>query len=75
MAALPAMPLRREASWRSHAEWATERVSYEIRVNTVIPAEIMTPLYHHWLETFPNSDEMLQTIVAKIPLERRMTSV
>jgi L-fucose dehydrogenase len=43
-------------------------------VNTVIPAEVMTPLYRQWLDTFPNSEEKLNTILAKIPLEKRMTT-
>ena len=54
-------------------EWAVELLSYGIRVNAVVPAEVMTPLYQQWLSTFPNSEEKLQTIVSKIPLEKRMT--
>jgi L-fucose dehydrogenase len=34
----------------------------------------MTPLYRQWLDTFPNPEEKLQTVLAKIPLENRMTS-
>jgi L-fucose dehydrogenase len=44
-----------------------------MRVNAVIPAEVMTPLYRRWLDTFPNPQEKLESIVAKIPLEKRMT--
>jgi L-fucose dehydrogenase len=55
-------------------EWAAELLPYGIRVNTVIPAEVMTPLYRNWLETFPNSEEKLKTILTKIPLEKRMTT-
>ena len=55
-------------------EWAAELLPYGIRVNTVIPAEVMTPLYQQWLATFPNSDEKLKTILSKIPLEKRMTT-
>ena len=55
-------------------EWAVELLSYSIRVNTVIPAEVMTPLYRHWLDTFPNPAEKLEKIIAKIPLEKRMTT-
>jgi len=40
----------------------------------VIPAEVMTPLYRSWLDTFPNSEEKLKTILTKIPLEQRMTT-
>jgi L-fucose dehydrogenase len=55
-------------------EWAAELLPYGIRVNTVIPAEVMTPLYRQWLDTFPNPDEKLKTILTKIPFEHRMTT-
>jgi L-fucose dehydrogenase len=55
-------------------EWAVELLPYGIRVNTVIPAEVMTPLYRSWLDTFPNPDEKLGLILSKIPLEKRMTT-
>ncbi len=55
-------------------EWAAELLPYGIRVNTVIPAEVMTPLYRSWLDTFPNSEEKLNLILSKIPLEKRMTT-
>lgn len=54
-------------------EWAVELLPYEIRVNAIIPAEVMTPLYRQWLDTFPNPEEKLKTIIAKIPLGNRMT--
>jgi L-fucose dehydrogenase len=54
-------------------EWAAELLPYKVRVNCVIPAEVMTPLYESWLKTFPNPEEKLQTILSKIPLEKRMT--
>jgi NAD(P)-dependent dehydrogenase (short-subunit alcohol dehydrogenase family) len=55
-------------------EWAAELLSYGIRVNAVVPAEVMTPLYQQWLGSFPSPEEKLKTIVAKIPLENRMTT-
>jgi L-fucose dehydrogenase len=55
-------------------EWAAELLPYGIRVNTVIPAEVMTPLYRSWLDTFPNPEDKLKTILTKIPLEQRMTT-
>jgi NAD(P)-dependent dehydrogenase (short-subunit alcohol dehydrogenase family) len=55
-------------------EWAVELLPYGIRVNTVIPAEVMTPLYRQWLDTFPNPAEKLKTILTKIPFEQRMTT-
>ena len=55
-------------------EWAAELLDYGIRVNAIVPAEVMTPLYRQWLDTFPSPDEKLKTILAKIPLEKRMTT-
>jgi len=55
-------------------EWAVELLDYGIRVNAVVPAEVMTPLYRQWLSRFPDPEEKLKTIVSKIPLGRRMTS-
>lgn len=55
-------------------EWAVELLGYGIRVNAVLPAEVMTPLYRQWLDRFPDPEEKLKTIVAKIPLEKRMTT-
>ena len=55
-------------------EWAVELLGYGIRVNAVLPAEVMTPLYRQWLDTFPNPEEKLKAIVARIPLEKRMTT-
>ena len=54
-------------------EWAVELLPYGIRVNAVVPAEVMTPLYRQWLSTFPNPEEKLADITAKIPLGKRMT--
>jgi len=55
-------------------EWAAELLAYSIRVNAIVPAEVMTPLYRQWLDTFPQPEEKLKTILAKIPLEKRMTT-
>jgi L-fucose dehydrogenase len=55
-------------------EWAAELLPYSIRVNAVVPAEVMTPLYQRWLDTFPSPQEKLRSVVAKIPFERRMTT-
>lgn len=54
-------------------EWAAELLPYGIRVNSIIPAEVMTPLYRDWLNTFPHPEEKLKTILSKIPLGQRMT--
>lgn len=55
-------------------EWAVELLPYNIRVNAIVPAEVMTPLYQQWLTTFPNPEEKLKRIVSKIPLGKRMTT-
>ena len=55
-------------------EWAAELLAYGVRVNAVVPAEVMTPLYRQWLDTFRDPDEKLKTILAKIPLQNRMTA-
>jgi L-fucose dehydrogenase len=56
-------------------EWAVELLPYGMRVNAIIPAEVMTPLYRQWLETFDDPEKKLRQIVAKIPLGKRMTTV
>jgi len=54
-------------------EWAVELLPHGIRVNAVVPAEVMTPLYRQWLDTFPEPEEKLKAIISKIPLGKRMT--
>lgn len=55
-------------------EWAVELLPYSIRVNAVIVAECYTPLYESWISTFENKEEKLESIIDKIPLEKRMTT-
>ena len=55
-------------------EWAAELLPHGIRVNAILPAEVMTPLYRQWLDTFPDPPAKLKEVVAKIPLEQRMTT-
>jgi L-fucose dehydrogenase len=54
-------------------EWAASLLEDGIRVNAVLPAEVMTPLYRSWLDTFDDPQAKLANIVQKIPLGRRMT--
>jgi L-fucose dehydrogenase len=55
-------------------EWAVELLPHAIRVNAVVPAEVMTPLYEQWLSKFPDPEAKLKTITARIPFEKRMTT-
>lgn len=54
-------------------DWAAELAPHGIRVNAVVPAEVRTPQYERWLQTFDNPAERLRNIVRNIPLEKRMT--
>ena len=56
-------------------EWAVELLPYSIRVNSVIVAECLTPLYKKWINQFENPDKKLKSIENNIPLEKRMTTV
>lgn len=55
-------------------DWAVELLPYQIRVNAVIPAEVYTPLYQNWIQTFDNPEEKLAAITKNIPLGNRMTT-
>jgi L-fucose dehydrogenase len=55
-------------------EWALELLPYEIRVNAVLPAEVMTPMYRNWLAGFDNPEDKLNEIVSRIPFGKRMTT-
>lgn len=55
-------------------EWAVELLPYQIRVNAIIPAEVMTPMYVSWIQSFDNPDQKLAEINRNIPLGNRMTS-
>ncbi|MDF9795599.1 L-fucose dehydrogenase [Catalinimonas alkaloidigena] len=55
-------------------EWAVELLPYGIRVNAVLPAEVMTPMYRGWLDTYDHPEEKLKEITSRIPLGQRMTT-
>jgi NAD(P)-dependent dehydrogenase (short-subunit alcohol dehydrogenase family) len=55
-------------------EWAVELLPQGVRVNAVIPAEVMTPQYAQWIANFPDPAAKLETIVRNIPLGKRMTT-
>lgn len=55
-------------------EWAVDFLSTGVRVNAIVVAEVMTPLYRRWLDGLPDPEESLRAISANIPLGRRMTT-
>ena len=55
-------------------EWAASLLEDGVRVNAVIPAEVMTPLYARWINTFDDPQAKLDDITRKIPLGKRMTT-
>jgi L-fucose dehydrogenase len=55
-------------------EWAASLLGDGVRVNAVIPAEVMTPLYERWIASFDEPAAKLAKIVEKIPLGQRMTT-
>lgn len=55
-------------------EWAVELLKYGMRVNSIVVAECWTPQYENWLKTLQNPENKLKEIVAKIPLQQRMTT-
>lgn len=56
-------------------EWAASYARDGVRCNCLVPAEVWTPLYKKWIESFSDSDAKLSSIVKNIPLESRMTTV
>jgi len=55
-------------------EWAVSLRESGVRVNAVVPAEVMTPLYQQWITTFPDPEAQLEKINQRIPLGKRMTT-
>lgn len=55
-------------------EWAASLRDDGIRVNAVIPADVMTQMYQEWLSSFDDPQAKLESIVWRIPLGRRMTA-
>ena len=55
-------------------EWPAAFAKHGVRVNAVIPAECMTPLYKRWIQTFSDPDTQLPEITQRVPLGQRMTT-
>jgi len=55
-------------------EWAVELAKYGIRVNAIVPAEVMTPQYQTWIDSLKDSARNLSAIHNLIPLGKRMTT-
>jgi len=55
-------------------EWAAALAPDGVRVNAVIPAEVMTPLYARWIRTFADPEAEMARIGSRIPLGHRMTT-
>jgi len=55
-------------------EWAVDLAKHGIRVNCVLPAEVMTPQYARWISSRPDPQASLAEINRVIPLEQRMTT-
>ncbi|MFZ1339634.1 MAG: SDR family oxidoreductase [Paracoccaceae bacterium] len=55
-------------------EWAAALAPHGVRVNAILPAEVMTPMYAAWLQSFPDPQAQLASITARIPLGHRMTT-
>lgn len=56
-------------------EWALDLLRHEVRVNAVIPAEVITPLYERWLADAPDPEGAREALKQTIPLGRRTTTV
>ncbi len=54
-------------------EWAAALAPWGVRVNAVIPAEVLTPMYEDWLQSFADPQAKKTEITARIPLGHRMT--
>jgi len=56
-------------------EWALDLAQFGIRVNCVIPAEVMTPLYNRWLDQIEDSATARKQLEQTIPLGGRTTTI
>lgn len=55
-------------------EWAVDLEKYGIRSNAILPAEVWTPMYDYFINTFKDPEVQLARMTSKIPFGRRMTT-
>jgi len=55
-------------------EWAIDLASHGVRVNCVVPAEVITPLYEKWLSKKGDPEKAKAEIEGLIPLKNRFTT-
>ena len=55
-------------------EWAVDLAPHGIRVNAILPAEVMTPQYERWISTRPDPAASRAAIERVIPFENRFTT-
>ena len=55
-------------------EWALDLEPYGIRANAILPAEVWTPMYDYFINTFDDPEAQLKKMTSKIPFGRRMTT-
>ena len=55
-------------------EWAVDLEKYGIRSNAILPAEVWTPMYDYFMNTFDDPKAQLEKMTSKIPFGRRMTT-
>ena len=71
---MPTVRIEKGAQLSLTREWAAALLADGVRVNALIPAEVMTPLYERWIATFEHPEEKLAAITSKIPLGKRFTT-
>jgi L-fucose dehydrogenase len=56
-------------------EWAVDLGKFGIRVNCVVPAEVITPQYERWLANAPDPDVARRKLDESVPFGHRTTTV